>query len=426
MLKCIKLFLGDKNCLYFYEWCDKCLYLLILFFLFFMKKKIRNLGGLSKILIRVVFFSIKILWISNNLVDKSVNQQIKCAIMAGDACINENIEQGLSYNQTNVDIGECFFRRFSLFSGDGGVISISGQSYSLKVVYCMFYNCTSSKKGGAIYFSSYQSILHMNCAKSCTSTNGHFSFLKTKNDNHVLYLSCSTCALSTTGYFPIVLINGNQTLEKSNISNCQSIETSGFCSSSPTSFTSIYCTFSNNNSSVHSCVFFSNTNGTMSFTNIIKNNSPEKMGVVLVDSGGFPKMHYCIFNGNFDALFCVWSGSLEVFHCFLSHSGILSKSVPLSMSNSTFLLVPTYQIQFFKSYYCNADLSLPNRTPKATPVESPLSTIMKTIGPSPQHTPARTFDIKCDIMITKLSDRITDEYLLYPVFLSILGLIHND
>jgi len=66
---------------------------------------------------------------------------------------------------------------------------------------------------------------------------------------------------------------------------------------------------------------------------------------------------FCIFHKNEKYLFSVYSGSLEVSHSFIDHiSSFFSNSIAVITSkNNSFSNRMTYQIQFFKSYYCNAD-----------------------------------------------------------------------
>lgn len=57
------------------------------------------------------------------------------------SCNNEYLTEGRSYSQTNVDISSCFFSRVSQFAGSGGVIYISGGSFTMNSSNTIFYNC---------------------------------------------------------------------------------------------------------------------------------------------------------------------------------------------------------------------------------------------------------------------------------------------
>jgi len=271
----------------------------------------------------------------------------------GLGCENESIEQGRSYSQMNINISYCFFSRYLSFSEEGGVIYVNGGSYSMNVNYSMFYNCVCSSHGGAIYFSSTNSSLRMICAYRCScgaSNSYHFAYLQASQINHVEYLSLSNCSHITSRHYPIFIKSGNQRVDNTNGSMNNAQTTSGFYIQSPSSFTSSHCTFSNNKVSEYKCINFDSALGTilMSYANIVHNNSPNDYGVVFVSGAGSKKMMYCIFRNNQNTLFCVWSGSLEVSHSFISHSASFSTSTSVSKSNNnSFTIRNTYQLQFF-------------------------------------------------------------------------------
>jgi len=121
----------------------------------------------------------------------------------GLGCENESIGQGRSYVDKNINISNCFFSRYSSYSGDGGVIFVSASSCSMNVNYSMFYNCVCSGEGGAIYFSPTNSSLRMICANSCSASGNHFAYLSASLVNHVEYLLVSNCSHTTSGYYPI-------------------------------------------------------------------------------------------------------------------------------------------------------------------------------------------------------------------------------
>jgi len=204
----------------------------------------------------------------------------------------------------------------------------------------------------------------MICANSnsCgTSSCYHFAYLYASQANQVEYLSVSNCSHTTSGYNSIRLQSGNQTDNNTNNSMNNANWASSICIYSPSSFTSSHCTFSNNKISEWICIYFYSTSGTisMSYANIIHNNSPSQYGVVYFSGAGSRKMMYCIFKNNQNYLFCVWGGSLEVSHSFIYHSASFSTSTAVSTSNNnSFTNTITYQLQFFNSLHCNADIPL--------------------------------------------------------------------
>jgi len=314
-------------------------------------------------------------------------------------CEAEIIDMGRSYVKKNINISHCFFSRSSVFYDYGSVIYVSdGGSYSMNVNYSMFYNCASSSSGGAIHFTSTNSYLRMICANRCfcgSSNGGQFAYLSVYQANQVEFSSVSNCSYTTSGCYPIYIQSGNQRVDNTNSSMNNAKMDSGIRIYSPSSFSSSYCTFSNNKASDFICIFIYATSGiiTMSYANIVHNNSPVHRGVVCVDGTVLKKMQYCIFQNNQNTLFCVWDGSLEVSHSFIDHSSSLSLYTAVSTaSNNSFANRMTYQVQYFQSYYCNAQLPAPVPSPMRTlfGIQTPQETLEKSPMKSIEETKSRT------------------------------------
>ena len=107
---------------------------------------------------------------------------------------SQSISQVRFHFEISFNLSHCFFSRSTLYSGDGSVIYVSGGSYSMDVSYSMFYNCSCSLNGGAIYFSSSNSSLRMICANRCSATSKQFAYLGSSQNNQVHYLSVSFCS----------------------------------------------------------------------------------------------------------------------------------------------------------------------------------------------------------------------------------------
>lgn len=310
-------------------------------------------------------------------------------------CENENISQGRSYENKNISIAHCFFIRSLKYSGDngyGGIIYVNGGSYNMNVNVSMFYNCSCSERGGAIFFSSQNICLRMICAKRCscgTTSHGHFAYLYSTQLNQVEFLSVSCCSHTASGYYPVYLYKGIQRVDNSNNSMNQAYQYSGICFYSPISLSSSYNTFSNNNVSQNICLWFFSDSGTivLSFSNIIHNNSPNGNAVVYLSGVGTRMMNYCIFQDNQDTLFYVNAGSLEVSNSFIDHSSSFSTRTSVSTSsNNTFTIRLSYQLQFFNSFYCNADFPLMDKTPDKTIEKSPMMSFLNTLCKTNQNT----------------------------------------
>jgi len=350
---------------------------------------------------------------------------------AGLGCENESIGQGRSYVDKNINISNCFFSRSSSYSGNGGVICVSVSSCSMNVIYSIFYNCVCSGLGGAIYFISSNSYLRMICANSCSSGYSsyyRFAGLSTLQVNQVEHLSLSNCSHTKSGYYPIYLSSGNQRVDNTNSSMNNACMCSGIRIYSPSSFTSSHCTFSNNKVSDSICIYFSSSSVTisMSYANIVHNNNPiQYYGVVYVDGAGSRKMMYCIFKNNQITLFCVWEGSLEVSHSFIDHSGSFSTSTTVSTSiNNSFTNTITYQLQFFNSIHCNADIPLIQRSLEETFRMTYERTIDQTIRDTPIETIHRSYAecISTHQMANKKEISVVFSFaFLYPVIILMIS-----
>jgi len=316
-------------------------------------------------------------------------------------CTSEKIEVGRSYQDSNIDISSCFFHRESSYNGDGGVIYVQGSSFSIIINNAMFHECFCNSKGGAIFFDSLSSNLNRICASSCLcSTFGQFAYLIADQNNYAQYLSVTLCGLVFQGNMAIRYYEGNQKFDYSNCSMNKAMQYSGVGFGSSISFTSSYCTFSNNIVQSSFCIYFYFTKGTMFFSNIVHNNSPSQSAIIKTYSES-PKMDYCIFAYNQNTLFNVEAGSLTLSHCFISHQGVFSISTSVTTSNNNSIVNrPTYKIQFFNSQYCNTDIPLPDQTPERSPTiqqtlkmtlfETPKQTIEETLMHSPLPTIERT------------------------------------
>jgi len=274
----------------------------------------------------------------------------------GFGCEKENIDQGRSYFQKNIDISHCFFSRSSTYVGNGGVIYVQSGSYLMKVYHTMFYECKCSDSGGAINFISSSSYLGMICASRCSASSYyHFAYLKTSQMNQVEYLSISNCSPSTTGFYSIWSQSGYQRFDNSNSSMNNAYAYSSIYLHHPFSFTSTHCTFSNNKVSNYICLYFYSESGILLMTNanIVHNNSPSLGGVIQVSGETQKKMMYCIFQNNQNTLFSVYEGSLEISHSFIYHSSSFSTDISVSTTNNSFQETQTFSFDYSSSLICS-------------------------------------------------------------------------
>jgi len=303
-------------------------------------------------------------------------------LISDNMCSSESIDQGRSYNNVNIEISNCFFLRSSLYSGDGGVININAVSLFMSLSYSVFYNCIA-KNGGAIYFSSSSSYLNMICASRCSAGTAyyHFAYLVSSVVNHVEYTSFSNCSDTTLGFYSIYIKSGEQSVKNINSSMNHCGRYSGIYVSSPTSFTSTHCTFSNNIITSSICIYLFTKFGKFSSANIVHNNSPSSSyGVIM--SSQYQNLDYCIFQNNQNTLF---SGNLEITNSFIDHYGITS-----SINNNSLTKTSTYRLHFFNSVYCSTDLLVIGLTPSGTKGVTLQMTLFGTQDQTLKGTPSRS------------------------------------
>lgn len=313
--------------------------------------------------------------------------------------MNESISSGRSYTNTDINVADCFFVRSKQNSGSGGVFYVSGGSYNMNVSYSMFFGCTSSDIGGAIYFVSSRSDLRMICASKCfASSSKHFGWIFATVVNYVELFSITSCSDSFSSYRPIEIESGDMTVSKLNCSLNKAIEVSGVVIDTPKTFTCSFCTFSNNKASKSICICLFRNSGIFKFVNIIGNNSPTGSGVIYVSNSGSYQMSFCIFYLNQNALFYIFSGSLQISNSMISHVGFTTIT-----NNNTLRSGETYFIEFYGSYYCATD--------------TPNPTIENTI----KMTIQRIFNDICDHLNRFVSTKQRkDKYYIYPIIISFI------
>jgi len=327
-------------------------------------------------------------------------------MISDSGCVNENISQGRSYDGVDVNISDCFFTRFEEYSDKGGVIYAQSSSVKVYVSNSMFYNCMTYRNGGAICFDTCHTfVMKMTCVSRCrtsgTSSSGHFGYLRVYNPSTFEYCSLSSCSYGTTGSWAMLLYLGDQRMYFMNFSMNNAKSGSCFRSYNPNTFIGAYCTFANNIVSDSVCISLYNTysqfrvDAPIHYSNIVNNNSPQYGLVMSYDV--YLSLKFCIIDSNQGTLFYSEMKTVEIANCFISHTGVLSTSNSLSTSvNNSFTKHQTNLIQYFDSYYCHADETLPVRTPKIsndqTPTQAPDQTPLMTYNPTPLKTIANTPD----------------------------------
>jgi len=286
-------------------------------------------------------------------------------------CINQNISIGRSYTDSSIGIESCFFVRTQQLSGSGGVVYVSGGSYTMSINMTMFHYCTCSAIGGGIYFSSKEVFMNRICANRCGAGNYHHFSLIGSSIDEWSYISVSYCD-TMSGYHTMSFYEGNHTVKNMNSSLNKNYYGPGYHPQfTTTDFR--FCTISNNIATGALCIHYRHGIAQMMYFNVVNNNSPSYGVVSLYENLATVYIDSCILYGNSDTLFYSSAGPLIIQNSYISHSGtILSGTVTIS-NNNTYTHIPSIIIHHFSSLYCNAD------NPITSPCRSPHNTILSTI-----------------------------------------------
>jgi len=278
----------------------------------------------------------------------------KFGALLSQECQNVEINSGRSYYNEMVNISYCLFGRFSLFSGNGGVINIANNNFHIYVYYSVFYSSSCSGDGGAIHSYASSSNIRFVCASSChaNSYGYHFAILNANSQNNVEYLSMTKCSYLSTKSESIRMDSGNQINTYSNISLNSAERWSSFDNFAAATQQTKFCSHIRNDAS--GIVSLEAGNGNMEYCNIIGNNSPNGYGVVRAYSGS-PTFRYSIFYENTNTLFCGDAGTIIIEHSYISHTGTQDYGSVMSSNNNTFIHQNSYQVSYFQTIYCHAD-----------------------------------------------------------------------
>jgi hypothetical protein len=168
---------------------------------------------------------------------------------------------------TSVYVSNCLFNSITYKSGNGGALYSTSVTYLL-IESSSFFSCRASGSGGAIYFtnSGGQCVLHEVCGFDCCSTStsyGQFAYITVKNDvsskNYINYSSFTRCVNEIGGYRVLDLYYGKIYCPSVNSSMNKCSGRSGiicqpFCDSNSVTGLLSYCSFTDNNNTVYSCV----------------------------------------------------------------------------------------------------------------------------------------------------------------------------
>jgi len=264
----------------------------------------------------------------------------------------------------------CMFIKIDeILCPKGGAILMNGITALLSVHQCSFFNCSSTEKGGAIYFlgkekSSFK--LKESCALNCRSQTGMFCYCLYFND-----FSIEDTTLASFRNNDMVISIGlsgllNAILSSVNYSNSV-LRKFGFlyldyCSNVSISYNSLV----GNIVSEMNLIKATNQNEIFCEGNNFINNHLGTENDVIISTEPFNYMRFrkCVFYGNQNNHTYLFEGLKVILHdCFISHeySLILKKGNvyfnDCSLNQTQFSQIP---LTLFSSYECKSETTTSN------------------------------------------------------------------
>jgi hypothetical protein len=228
-----------------------------------------------------------------------------------------------SVSDTYVYVSNCLFNKCSS-SSDGGALYCSSVTYLL-VESSSFFSCkTSSKFGGAIYFSNTNSgecVLHKLCCYDCLTTYtsgsyGQFANIEVRR-SYISYSSIVRCVNDDSdSWHTLRHVNGNICCPSVNFSMNKCAYRSGIYFSPSSDSSSITCSllyssFADNNASNYNCFIFfrSNTKYEMKCCNVLRNRQASDSNGIIETKENVTIEDSCILENTANYVFYAYSSS---------------------------------------------------------------------------------------------------------------------
>jgi len=228
---------------------------------------------------------------------------------------------------------------------------------------CLFYQCGTRNGyyGGAIYISngnngtvSFKKV----CASECNSIGGEnryqFCFLTAYSmvDSTHSYVSVTKCTTTISeNHYSWVIWNMKASCTNMNISDNRNywVSTMSIClDNNPGSLS--YSNFVNNAGSYICFSLEISQDYSLTYTNVIGNNSPQGEGVVRMRNLK-NRMQYCCFKNNNNIVFCLVSANVEVRDCYILESSTSGSTIQFLSPTSN---PSPLKLILFASAHCQA------------------------------------------------------------------------
>ena len=293
--------------------------------------------------------------------------KINYLFILSNSIIFINYNEHFSYSNSFI-FNDCYFSRTVYYNGNdhaqgfsggwGGIIFCYDSPSNLKLINCIFYQCSCSGYGGAIcfyspYIGTNSEIINI-CANECYTFNNEwyqFACIATYNsinsNNTAKFLSVINCS-NFNAYCSFCLYYGNINLNNYNSSNNINKELSGIYLIYPSKFIGYFCSFFKNFVSSKYCIGLNGNNNNIFFNFNFKNNNSSLEYGVITNKLGTYIIEKSNFLNNFNLLFSIISGQLIISNSNIYHN---NNSIGIiSLINNSFILTNTLNIQFLNKF----------------------------------------------------------------------------
>ena len=268
--------------------------------------------------------------------------------------------------ENNFIYSYCYFNRLNNYVGNGGIFLCESILSLININNCIFFQCSCTGHGGAFYFKCIVEGTNINLNKLCIShcfsgINNWFQFglfqTHSLSNNNFTFLSINCCSNNSNSLNSIEIDFGNIILSNLNSSNNNNKKHSSLILWRNTKLNCFYSTIINNFVSDYIIIWLeslNNENNFLNYFNIIKNNSPLSHGVISNIMGKFT-INNCILINNYNNLFYISSGNLNVINCKIFHENNNNIFIGVSETNNTFENTITFFLNHFNSFNCQGN-----------------------------------------------------------------------
>ena len=235
------------------------------------------------------------------------------------------------------ELSRCIFQRNHQYTGSGSVIYVLNIGVVLNLYNCIFFNCSSTTNGGAIWYSSNientKILLKRLCINNCYTNNAmyQFGYLLVKNNITLSLNSIYQCDFIKGASYSISLNSGTQYIESVNMTENKLIcSAPHFNNANKLDYK--YSNIANDLPYRIRLRLDSSTNNFISFLNIINCSSPAGDGIIY-SYGNYNLSNLIVFNTK-DLFFRIFTGTLNLRDSYISHSGTIGTITTLNVQTN--------------------------------------------------------------------------------------------